>query len=108
MLFTLVLVDHSSLDYTVLKDQALATFNFLNSEKRYVAGAFVPPSYVHAFEDDDINKGIPDNIDPAVLPDKDFEGSEDDDLTPIMNEGRKRLQDLRNRSDEQENKGRYE
>jgi len=27
-------------------DAALSTFNFLNSEKRYVAGAFIPPSYV--------------------------------------------------------------
>lgn len=29
-------------------DQALATFNFLNSEKRFVAGAFIPPSYVES------------------------------------------------------------
>ncbi|ELT90525.1 hypothetical protein CAPTEDRAFT_168638 [Capitella teleta] len=28
-------------------DHALATFNFLNSEKRYVAGAFLPPSSMH-------------------------------------------------------------
>ena len=33
-------------------DQALAVFNFLNAEKRYVAGAFIPPSYVDEFEDD--------------------------------------------------------
>ena len=33
-------------------DQALAVFNFLNAEKRYVAGAFIPPSYVNEFEED--------------------------------------------------------
>ncbi len=38
----------------VLKDQALATFNFLNAEKRYVAGAFIPPSYIENLDDDDI------------------------------------------------------
>lgn len=35
-------------------DQALATFNFLNAEKRYVAGAFIPPSYIDSIDDDDI------------------------------------------------------
>lgn len=35
-------------------DQALATFNFLNAEKRYVAGAFIPPSYIDNLDDDDI------------------------------------------------------
>ncbi len=35
------------MDYCLfLQDQALATFNFLNAEKRYVAGAFIPPSYI--------------------------------------------------------------
>ena len=34
-----------------IQDQALSTFNFLNSEKRYVAAALIPPSYVE--EDDD-------------------------------------------------------
>lgn len=34
-------------------DQALATFNFLNAEKRYVAGAFIPPSYIENLDDDD-------------------------------------------------------
>ena len=31
------------------QDHALATFNFLNSEKRYVAGAFIPPKYLEAY-----------------------------------------------------------
>lgn len=37
-----------------LKDQALATFNFLNAEKRYVAGGFIPPAYIDNLDDDDI------------------------------------------------------
>ncbi|XP_064606640.1 NADH dehydrogenase [ubiquinone] 1 alpha subcomplex assembly factor 3-like isoform X2 [Liolophura sinensis] len=38
-------------------DQALATFNFLNSERRYVAGAFIPPEYTHTFRDEDAGMG---------------------------------------------------
>jgi NADH dehydrogenase [ubiquinone] 1 alpha subcomplex assembly factor 3 len=56
-------------------DQALATFNFLNAEKRYVAGAFIPPSYVNAYEDEDITLHGP-------LPGPD-RGQEDDDLKPV-------------------------
>lgn len=33
-------------------DQACSTFNFLNSEGRYVAGAFIPPTHVEASDDD--------------------------------------------------------
>jgi len=32
-------------------DQALSTFNFLNSERRYVAGAFIPPNYIEELGD---------------------------------------------------------
>ena len=35
-----------------MQDQALSTFNFLNSEKRYVAAALIPPSYVDEDDDD--------------------------------------------------------
>lgn len=34
--------------YLCLQHQALATFNFLNSEKRYVAGAMIPPTYLES------------------------------------------------------------
>ncbi|XP_046542666.1 NADH dehydrogenase [ubiquinone] 1 alpha subcomplex assembly factor 3-like [Haliotis rubra] len=34
-------------------DQACSTFNFLNSERRYVAGALIPPTYVHIQHDED-------------------------------------------------------
>lgn len=37
----------------MLQDQALATFNFLNSERRYVAGAFIPPEYTYVYTDED-------------------------------------------------------
>lgn len=40
-------------NYLWTQDQALATFNFLNAEKRYVAGAFIPPSYIENLDDDD-------------------------------------------------------
>lgn len=33
-------------------DQACSTFNFLSSEGRYVAGAFIPPQNVEATDDD--------------------------------------------------------
>jgi hypothetical protein len=90
------------------QDQALATFNFLNAEKRYVAGAFIPPSYVHAYEDDDIHKNVPSDVDPGVIPEKEFEGLEDDDLKPILEEGQKRLAELQEKSGEQENRGRQD
>ncbi|KAF5282727.1 hypothetical protein FQR65_LT02724 [Abscondita terminalis] len=32
--------------------QACATFNFLNSEGRYVAGAMIPPQIIHTTDDD--------------------------------------------------------
>lgn len=32
--------------------QACTTFNFLNSEGRYVAAAMIPPDIIHATEDD--------------------------------------------------------
>lgn len=35
-------------------EQALATFNFLNSEQRYVAGAFIPADYVEELGDADV------------------------------------------------------
>ena len=39
-----------------MQDQALATFNFLNSEKRYIAGAFVPPAFLeNVTEEDEYN-----------------------------------------------------
>lgn len=34
-------------------DQACSTFNFLNSEGRYVAGALIPPLHINA-EDEDL------------------------------------------------------
>ncbi|XP_046369474.1 NADH dehydrogenase [ubiquinone] 1 alpha subcomplex assembly factor 3-like [Haliotis rufescens] len=34
-------------------DQACSTFNFLNSERRYVAGALIPPTYIHMQHDED-------------------------------------------------------
>lgn len=33
-------------------DQACSTFNFLTSEGRYVAGAFIPPQIIEATDDD--------------------------------------------------------
>ncbi len=36
----------------MLQDQALSTFNFLNNERRYVAGAFIPPHNVDVAEDE--------------------------------------------------------
>lgn len=33
-------------------DQACSTFNFLNSEGRYVAGALIPPYHIQADDDD--------------------------------------------------------
>ncbi|XP_018579775.1 NADH dehydrogenase [ubiquinone] 1 alpha subcomplex assembly factor 3 [Anoplophora glabripennis] len=35
-------------------DQACATFNFLNSEGRYVAGAMIPPKTIAATENDEL------------------------------------------------------
>ncbi|CAD5117348.1 DgyrCDS6132 [Dimorphilus gyrociliatus] len=40
-------------------EQALATFNFLNSERRLVAGAFIPPTYTETLltgTDEDVNR----------------------------------------------------
>lgn len=34
-------------------DQACSTFNFLNSEGRYVAGALIPPYHIN-YEDEDL------------------------------------------------------
>lgn len=62
------------------QDQALATFNFLNAEKRYVAGAFIPPSYVEMHADD-----IP--FDPNSLKldqSRNQKDDIDDDITPIL------------------------
>lgn len=36
------------------QDQACATFNFLNAERRVVAAALVPPSYMHLENDEDL------------------------------------------------------
>ena len=44
-----MLVTHVSLLF-FFQEQALTTFNFLNQEARYVAGAFIPPQYVSEFE----------------------------------------------------------
>lgn len=33
-------------------DQACSTFNFLSSEGRYVAGAFIPPQNINTTDDD--------------------------------------------------------
>lgn len=41
------------------QEQALATFNFLNSERRLVAGAFIPPTYTETLltgTDEDVNR----------------------------------------------------
>jgi len=35
-------------------EKALTTFNFLNSEQRYVAGVFIPPEYIEELGDDEI------------------------------------------------------
>lgn len=37
-----------------MQHQALATFNFLNSEKRCVAGAMIPPHFLDAMNDEDV------------------------------------------------------
>ena len=39
---------------------------------------------------------------------KEFEGSADDDLKPLMEEGQKRLEEIKNRSSEQENRDKRE
>ena len=36
-----------------MQEQALTTFNFLNSENRYVAGGFIPPLFVETRFDED-------------------------------------------------------
>lgn len=37
---------------------ACSTFNFLSSEGRYVAGAFIPPTHVEYSEDDELQSKI--------------------------------------------------
>ena len=50
---------HGELFY-VLQEQALPTFNFLNSEKRYIAAALVPPTYVsEATNEESYNMAFP-------------------------------------------------
>ncbi|XP_074646103.1 NADH dehydrogenase [ubiquinone] 1 alpha subcomplex assembly factor 3-like [Tubulanus polymorphus] len=56
-------------------DQACSTFNFLNSEGRFVAAALIPPSYVDRYHDDSVDlqsaldRQLLDNIsDFTVLP----------------------------------------
>lgn len=39
-------------------DQACATFNFLNSEGRYVAGAMIPPQTIKPTEDDELHSKL--------------------------------------------------
>lgn len=39
-------------------DQACATFNFLNSEGRYVAGAMIPPKSIQATDDDQLRSKL--------------------------------------------------
>jgi NADH dehydrogenase [ubiquinone] 1 alpha subcomplex assembly factor 3 len=63
-------------------DQALSTFNFLNAEKRFVAGAFIPPTYVDVNEDEDIYADVPDSQKPEVA------GYIDDDITEMMKQGK--------------------
>ena len=41
-----------------LQDQALSTFNFLNSEHRYVAGAMIPPSYVDSLNNEELYSNL--------------------------------------------------
>ncbi|CAH1400504.1 unnamed protein product [Nezara viridula] len=37
-------------------EKAIATFNYLNSERRWVAGAFIPPEVVQLYEFEELNK----------------------------------------------------
>jgi len=77
-------------------DQALATFNFLNAEKRYIAGAFIPPSYMDMNEDESSSVNM-------VLPgsDGEREGQDDDDIKYLFDEAEKRRQE---RAKEKEHK----
>ena len=69
---------------SLFQESACSTFNFLNSEKRYVAAALIPPSYVHDFkvkddleiqDDEDIYNLTTNYTDPiGAEDDKFFEG----------------------------------
>ena len=69
----------------------MATFNFLNAEKRYVAGAFIPPTYVESTEDEELRIMTAGEAARAA---RDAKGGIDDDITPVMQEGREAREEL--------------
>ena len=71
----------------------MATFNFLNSEKRYVAGAFIPPKNVSWDSDDsDMFDSAVEHSDPFLLSDymdTHKDGPYGEDLKSLLEESKK-------------------
>ena len=74
----------------MFQEQALATFNFLNSERRYVAGALIPPNYIS-----DTNTDI-EFLDEDILdgPLPEFDHGEPEITAESIHKGKENLKDI--------------